>query len=164
MVFLVIILNHAFRGVNTFRGVFLKNTFRVVLSNQVMTVKFNETLKKLRREKNLSQKELGNKLGLAESTIGMYEQGKRQPDYETLLKIANFFEVTVDFLLGNPTGESIVKETGAPYNISDPDLQIAFKDASDFSEEARRQAIDFIKYLKEKEKAKGRKTQNSSDE
>ncbi|MGG0017230.1 helix-turn-helix transcriptional regulator [Bacillus subtilis] len=122
-----------------------------------MTVKFNETLKKLRREKNLSQKELGNKLGLAESTIGMYEQGKRQPDYETLLKIADFFEVTLDFLLGNPRGGSSVKETGDSYNISDPDLQIAFKDASDFSEEARRQAIDFIEYLKEKEKAKGRK-------
>ncbi|MFC9321569.1 helix-turn-helix domain-containing protein [Bacillus subtilis] len=120
-----------------------------------MTVKFNETLKKLRREKNLSQKELGNKLGLAESTIGMYEQGKRQPDYETLLKIADFFEVTLDFLLGNP--KDAVKEKEAAYSISDTDLQIAFKDASDFSEEARRQAIDFIEYLKEKEKAKGRK-------
>ncbi|MEC0502150.1 helix-turn-helix transcriptional regulator [Bacillus subtilis] len=155
--FLIIILNHAIRGVNTFRGVFIKNTYRVVLSIQVMTVKFNETLKKLRREKNLSQKELGNKLGLAESTIGMYEQGKRQPDYETLLKIADFFEVTLDFLLGNPKDASSVKEKEAAYRISDPDLQIAFKDASDFSEEARRQAIDFIKYLKEKEKAKGRK-------
>ncbi|MCY8387919.1 helix-turn-helix transcriptional regulator [Bacillus inaquosorum] len=124
-------------------------------------MKFDETLKKLRREKNLSQKELGNKLGLAESTIGMYEQGKRQPDYETLLKIADFFEVTLDFLLGNQRGGSSVKETEASYNISDPDLQIAFKDASDFSEEARRQAIDFIEYLKEKEKAKGRKTPNS---
>ncbi|MCB4338682.1 HTH-type transcriptional regulator Xre [Bacillus subtilis] len=155
MVFLIIILNHAIRGVNTFRGVFIKNTYRVVLSIQVMTVKFNETLKKLRREKNLSQKELGNKLGLAESTIGMYEQGKRQPDYETLLKIADFFEVTLDFLLGNP--KDAVKEKEAAYSISDPDLQIAFKDASDFSEEARRQAIDFIEYLKEKEKAKGRK-------
>lgn len=113
----------------------------------------------MRREKNLSQKELGNKLGLAESTIGMYEQGKRQPDYETLLKIADFFEVTLDFLLGNPRGGSSVKETGASYNISDPDLQIAFKDASDFSEEARRQAIDFIEYLKEKEKAKDVKVQ-----
>ncbi len=161
MVFLIIILNHAIRGVNTFRGVFIKNTFRVVLSIQVMTVKFDETLKKLRREKNLSQKELGNKLGLAESTIGMYEQGKRQPDYETLLKIADFFEVSLDFLLGNPRGGSSVRETEASYNISDPDLQIAFKDASDFSEEARRQAIDFIEYLKEKEKAKGRKTPNS---
>lgn len=157
MVFLIIILNHAIRGVNTFRGVFIKNTYRVVLSIQVMTVKFNETLKKLRREKNLSQKELGNKLGLAESTIGMYEQGKRQPDYETLLKIADFFEVTLDFLLGNPKDASSIKEKEATYSISDPDLQIAFKDASDFSEEARRQAIDFIEYLKEKEKAKGRK-------
>lgn len=157
MVFLIIILNHAIRGVNTFRGVFIKNTYRVVLSIQVMTVKFNETLKKLRREKKLSQKELGNKLGLAESTIGMYEQGKRQPDYETLLKIADFFEVTLDFLLGNPKDASSVKEKEAAYSISDPDLQIAFKDASDFSEEARRQAIDFIEYLKEKEKAKGRK-------
>lgn len=114
-------------------------------------MKFNEILRILRRKKNLSQKDLGNKLGLAESTIGMYEQGKRQPDYETLLKIADYFEVTVDYLLGNKNNTL----TNDPIS-DDSDLQIAFKEASDFSEEARKQTIDFINYIKEKEKKSGR--------
>ncbi|MEK1833242.1 helix-turn-helix transcriptional regulator [Priestia megaterium] len=51
---------------------------------------FAERLRALRKEKNMSQKELGKILGLAESTVGMYEQGKRQPDFETLKKISDF--------------------------------------------------------------------------
>ncbi|MFP3752150.1 hypothetical protein U5O17_19185, partial [Bacillus altitudinis] len=45
----------------------------------------------------------------------------------------------------------------------DPDLQIAFKAASDFSEEARRQTIDFINYIREKEKQKGRQPKQTDD-
>ncbi|MDO3660461.1 MULTISPECIES: helix-turn-helix domain-containing protein [Bacillus] len=120
---------------------------------------FSFRLKKLRDEKKMNQQEVADNLGIARTTYASYEQGKREPDHETLVKIANFFEVTVDYLLGHqPSGKPVVHEEKAPYKVTDdPDLQIAFKDASDFSEEARRQAIDFIKYLKEKEKAKGRK-------
>ena len=46
-------------------------------------------LRELRKQKNLSMKELGAILGLAESTISLYENGKREPDIATLIKIAN---------------------------------------------------------------------------
>lgn len=58
-------------------------------------------LKELRVNYKLTTRELANKLNLAQSTISLYESGKRQPDYDTLKKIALFFNVTTDFLLEN---------------------------------------------------------------
>ena len=58
-----------------------------------------EALRRLRREKGISMKELGKKIGVAESTISQYETGKREPDFETLLKLGELFNVSVDYLL-----------------------------------------------------------------
>lgn len=60
-------------------------------------------LKQLRKKNKLNQTELAKGIGVSASAIGMYEQGRREPDHETLLKLANFFQVSTDFLLGNPT-------------------------------------------------------------
>lgn len=57
-------------------------------------------LKELRKEHKLSMKELGKILGLSESTISLYEAGKREPDIKTLIKMADYFDVSVDILLG----------------------------------------------------------------
>ena len=65
-----------------------------------------ERLKALRKSKGLSMKELGRLFGLSESTISLYESGKRQPDNETILKIADFFDVSVDYLLGREEKET----------------------------------------------------------
>lgn len=53
----------------------------------------------LRRNKSLSQYELAEKLGFSRGKLANYEQGSRQPDFETLMLLADFFGVTVDFLL-----------------------------------------------------------------
>lgn len=57
-------------------------------------------LKTLREQKNLSQRKLAKILNMAPSTLAMYETSKRAPDYDTLIKIAEYFEITTDFLLG----------------------------------------------------------------
>lgn len=57
-------------------------------------------LKKLRLQKKLTQEELAEKLGITRGTYAHYEINKRQPDYETLQKLADFFNVSVDYLLG----------------------------------------------------------------
>ena len=49
----------------------------------------------------MSQSELGKIISVAPSTIGMYEQGRRIPEVPTLKKIASFFNVSIDYLLGN---------------------------------------------------------------
>lgn len=60
---------------------------------------FGARLRTLRKERKITMKELGKKLSLAESTISGYENGTRKPDLDTLDKIADFFDVSVDFLL-----------------------------------------------------------------
>ncbi|EOE7213258.1 TPA: helix-turn-helix transcriptional regulator [Clostridioides difficile] len=61
---------------------------------------FGERLKELRLKKKLKQSELGKEIGISASTIGMYEQGRRFADQSTLIKLAQYFNVTTDYLLG----------------------------------------------------------------
>lgn len=56
-------------------------------------------LRELRHDSGMSQKEFGQKIGVAESTVSLYESGKHEPDYATLLKIADYFRVSTDYLL-----------------------------------------------------------------
>lgn len=67
---------------------------------------FKDMLKYLRSRENLSQAELASVLGVAKSTISMYEVGKREPDFETLEAIADYFNVDMNFLLGKSGSEN----------------------------------------------------------
>lgn len=57
-------------------------------------------IRELRKKRCMTMKELGAVVGLAESTISQYETGKREPDNETLLRLGEFFNTSVDYLLG----------------------------------------------------------------
>ncbi|WP_121639516.1 helix-turn-helix domain-containing protein [Virgibacillus sp. Bac330] len=59
-----------------------------------------DRLKKLRKQKKITQEELGKKVNVTKVSISGYENGHRTPDTETLQKLADFFEVTTDYLLG----------------------------------------------------------------
>ena len=61
----------------------------------------NNKLSSLRKNKGYNQEQLANKLNVSPSTIGMWEQGRRQPDNETVKKLANLFGVSTDYLLDN---------------------------------------------------------------
>jgi len=61
---------------------------------------FSEILKQLRIEKNLSQKDVANAIGVDRTTYTKYETGKSQPDFVTMQKLAEFYSVSVDYLLG----------------------------------------------------------------
>ena len=60
-----------------------------------------DRIKKMRKEKGLTLKQLGQLLNLGESTMSMYESGNRNPDYDTLSKMATIFNCTTDYLLGH---------------------------------------------------------------
>lgn len=62
--------------------------------------KLGERLKQLRDEYGYDQKEMGKKLNITSSAYGYYEQGRNEPPLETLVKIAEIFNVTTDYLLG----------------------------------------------------------------
>lgn len=57
-------------------------------------------IRELRKKNKLTMKELGKQVGVVEGTISQYETGKRQPDIEMLSKLANYFGVTIDYLVG----------------------------------------------------------------
>ena len=57
-------------------------------------------IKEIRKSRGLTAKELGELVGKAESTINLYENGKREPDFETLLKMSEVLNCSTDSLLG----------------------------------------------------------------
>ncbi len=59
-----------------------------------------QRLKMLRVERGLTQAQLAKMLGVSPSAIGMYEQGRREPDNKTISRLALLFNVTTDFMLG----------------------------------------------------------------
>jgi transcriptional regulator with XRE-family HTH domain len=61
---------------------------------------FGEILKTLREQKALTQKDMAKILGITASAYGYYEQNKRQPDFNTLKFLAEYFNVSLDYLLG----------------------------------------------------------------
>ncbi len=64
------------------------------------TNNIGEKIANLRKKRGMSQSQLAKELNIGTSTLGMYETGKRSPNPEMLNKIADYFHVSVDYLLG----------------------------------------------------------------
>lgn len=62
-------------------------------------------IRELRNGSGMTQAELAAKLGISASSVGMYEQGRREPDSETILKLCSIFGTSTDYLLGNTKTE-----------------------------------------------------------
>lgn len=77
---------------------------------------FTDELKRLRKNKKLTQQQLADGLGLSASTIGMYEQGRRAPDFETLELIADYFNINIGSLLETDTEKKILTGEAIPYS------------------------------------------------
>lgn len=70
-------------------------------------VEFSERLRALRKQKNLTQKQLAAMIGVKNSIISFYEVGDRFPSPEILIKLSRVFGVSTDYLLGLSTNETI---------------------------------------------------------
>ena len=68
---------------------------------------FGIILNKLRKNHNLTQKELGDSMGLSKAVISKYENGLGYPSYDILIKFAEYFGVTTDYLLGVTEGKTV---------------------------------------------------------
>lgn len=83
---------------------------------------FDSRLKKLREEKNISQTQLAEDLGVTKGTISVWERGIRKPDFDKMEKIAAYFDTTLQFLLGNDANRSqgqVSDETAAKWEMDD---------------------------------------------
>ncbi len=66
-------------------------------------------LKELRKKKRISQLKLAMDLNMSQNSVSRYETGKHQADYETLVKIADYFNVSVDYLLERTDNPNIMR-------------------------------------------------------
>ncbi|WP_083465531.1 helix-turn-helix domain-containing protein [Thalassobacillus sp. C254] len=95
---------------------------------------FGERLRSLRKEKNITQEGLGKIINVTKVSISGYENGNRTPDTDTLQKLADYFDVSVDFLLGrtNKAAYSNKEEDWLDKRVDealeDPETQIFLKD------------------------------------
>lgn len=69
-----------------------------------------EALRQLRKTKGVTMKDVGAVIGVSEATVSLYERGLRSPSYEVLLKLGEYFDVSVDYLL-NGTDAPTISET-----------------------------------------------------
>lgn len=85
---------------------------------------FRTRLKQLRNEKKINQRELANFLKVAPSTISMYESGQREPNFEVLESLADFFNVDLNYLLGksNKTTKLMLENEQKPQGLQIPVL------------------------------------------
>lgn len=107
----------------------------------------------LRDKRGLTQEDLASKIGISRASLSHYEKGRRDPDYNTLTKIADFFKVSVDYLLGRTDDPSIISDLGVRElsdNLELSDEQILEKfaftiDGRKLTPEESRRFIAFIR-------------------
>jgi transcriptional regulator with XRE-family HTH domain len=131
----------------------------------------HEQIKRMRERRGISQEELANRLGLTRGRLSMYEIGKREPDVDTLSKMADFFGVSLDVLTDRNEvskglkGESLADELprATPEErdfadwVKDHISQTFFYDFDTAPEERKEQLIADIRYLYERDKKTSRK-------
>ncbi|MFR8665397.1 MAG: helix-turn-helix domain-containing protein [Ruthenibacterium sp.] len=115
-------------------------------------------LRELRKQRGLTMKELGEKIGVSESTISLYETGRRSPSYEILLKIAEYFGVSVDYLLrGGEEKEKPASQEDDELIKNDPLAGQLFAAYGEVKNEFTQDDIDDIKMFMEMIVARKRK-------
>ncbi|EGA9021928.1 helix-turn-helix domain-containing protein [Listeria monocytogenes] len=100
---------------------------------------FGDTLMKLRKSKNLTQSDIAKILGVARTTYSSYEQNRRMPDAEIQIKIADYFDVSLDYLHGR--GQNNIADTIAAHidsNASEEDI----KEILAYIEEKRKEHVN----------------------
>ncbi|APA01586.1 helix-turn-helix domain-containing protein [Bacillus velezensis] len=84
----------------------------------------------LRKKANLTQEQLATKLNITRSALSQYELGTRNPDYDLLIKIADFFDVSIDYLL---RGEDHYKDKARELR-KQTDVRFAAVDGREFTD------------------------------
>lgn len=98
---------------------------------------FNENLRLAREQKGMSQKDVAERIGVAKSTYSLYESGNREPNVQTIKKIADVLCISADELLG------INQE---------PTTMAAHFDGSEYTEEQLNRIKEFAKFIKQEDK------------
>lgn len=104
-----------------------------------------ERLIELRKQQNLTQQDMARILGISRQAYSNYELGNREADYTTLKKLSNYFNVTVDYLLG----ETDIPEKSRP--TTDKDIKVAlFGGDGEVTDEMWDEVVRFAEFVKSK--------------
>ena len=121
---------------------------------------FRIRLKELREKAGCSQYSFADKFGVSQSAVGNWESGKREPNFETAVRLAKFFDVTVDYLLGHfddPKPREIPPEEMAKLEARADKEAVAMTDAelaAKLPEELRDGMLALIRLEREPAEAK----------
>jgi len=99
----------------------------------------------LRKKHKFTHQDMAEKLGITRQAYSNYENGKREPDYDTLEKIADIFKVNIDYLLGRTDDPSLVDSK----NETDELTTIMFHKWDQLDERRRKQALKLIEILEQ---------------
>lgn len=89
-----------------------------------------DTLRELRIDKNITQKELSEKLGLSKNAICEYEKGRAEPSIQTLIELSKIFRVSVDYLVGieDDFGNIVISgNESSDLTVSERELLLTFR-------------------------------------
>lgn len=111
-----------------------------------------DKLIKLRKQKGLSQYEAADRLGFSRGKLSNYEQGSRQPDYDTLIQLAIFYNVSTDYLLGHETEESKFEYYRNKIVTEFPNIDLMFHDMESLTADDLQDVYEFIKFKKSQKK------------
>ncbi len=104
-------------------------------------------MRKLRKKNYYTQADVAKALGVSPSAIGMYEQDRRVPDKETLLKICDFFDVSADYLLGHTSKPAEVSDVLDEFNKKLEEYDALMFDGNPLTDEERQQVFNTIDYV-----------------
>ncbi|WP_459734428.1 helix-turn-helix domain-containing protein [Peribacillus sp. N1] len=123
----------------------------VIVKKEVgLLMDFGDRLKWLRERSGLTQKFAAEKIGVKNNTLSSYESAKRQPDYTTLKKLADLYDVTIDYIITGNENSNSPDEMWKEF--LNPRTQIFFKDLKDAPEEKIEELIRFWEFIKERDK------------
>lgn len=107
---------------------------------------FGKRLQYLRKESNKTQQQIATELGISRAAYSHFENDRNEPDSETLVKLAQIFNVTIDYLLGNKhTPEWATKDDVIELDkILESDAGMAYGDVEEVTKEDRDQINDLI--------------------
>jgi transcriptional regulator with XRE-family HTH domain len=111
---------------------------------------FADRLTYARKKKNYTQQRIADYLGITRPAYTAYERGSRQPDYDTLSKLSELLEVSIDYLLTGKEQENTTAEMWK--ELLDPKTQVFFKDLQEAPEEKIEELIRFWEFIKERDK------------
>ena len=107
---------------------------------------FSETLKELRKTHGkISQTKLAEQIGVSQQAVGLWETGKTMPDYPVMIQLADFFHVSIDYLLGHKVARP---EPSAPESEPADIKQLIAQELPNMDSETAATVGQFIQFLK----------------